>query len=272
MKQYGEMARIYFLELEGLHLYPSIYNPWLWIWIATTVLWLVALTYFAVYGQATLSFGELSIVALLELAWFAVTARIHDLKKEQLVATTNDRYGMQLKSASECRQYLLSRLTKSQSSEFLKVAKEIDDLMALKRKFQNNAELVASEFWKNIYDKDSKARLLTLMIAIASVVVALAARSDATLDTIFEAFMDPGYRSFVIALAIFTAILFLVFIGVRILFSMVMDIFVSWRLKIFSRVAFTEWLLSYLVRDLIHFHSTDWTNHEITRSKSHIAI
>lgn len=264
MKQYGEIARMYFLELEGLHLYPSIHNPWRWIWIATTVLWLAGLTYFAVYGQAMPSFSELVVVVLPELVWFAVTSQIHDLKKKQLIATTNGRYGVQLKSASECRQYLLSRLTKSQPSEFLKVAKEIDDLVALKRKFQNDAELVASEFWKNIYDKDSKARLLTLMIAIASVIVALAARSDATLDTIFEAFMDPGYRSFVIALAIFTTILFLVFIGVRILFSMSMDIFVSWRLKIFTKVTFIEWLLSYLVRDLIHFHGNDWAKDEMT--------
>lgn len=256
MKNYFEIAKLYFRELEGRHLYPSNRSIWYWAWIVATVWWFIALVYFAFYDHSMQTASLPVIIMVPELVWLAVTFKIAEWKKGRLIESTNRRYGTQFDSASKCRQYLLSVIVGVQPPQFLRILKEIDDLVALRQKFQKRADLMASEFWKNIYDRDSKARLMTMMIAIVSLIVALSVRSDATLNTLFDAYSDPGFRTLLALIAILAVILFFTLIGLRIFISTAMDVFVFWYLKIFSETAFTGWLLSYLVRDLIEFHDS----------------
>jgi hypothetical protein len=147
-----------------------------------------------------------------------------------------------------------------QPPEFLTAAKEIDDLISLQRKFRKRSDLTLSELARNIYDRDSKARLLTLVIALVSMTVVLAAKSDATLETVFDVYSEPGSRNFIFFVAFLAAVAFFAFVGLRTFVLTVVDGLASWSIKLFGASMFTEWLLSYLVRDLVNYHGRAMVN------------
>ena len=143
----------------------------------------------------------------------------------------------------------------SEPTEFLKAAKEIDELRTLKRKFRKHSDLTMAELAKNIYDGESKARLLTLLIALVSVTVALTVKSEATLDMVFNAYFDPGFRRALKMFAALALTLFLTLVGLRQMVLAAIDVVASWWAKLFGESVFADWLLSYLARDLVLYHN-----------------
>jgi hypothetical protein len=159
---------------------------------------------------------------------------------------------------------MLSSVMAIEPSEFLKVAKEIDDLTTLQRKFRKHSDLTLTEFMKNLYDGDSKARLLTLIIALVSITVALTARGDATLNTVFDVYSNPKNRDYFEIFAIIIAAGFFATIGLRLLALTIVDGLALWSIKLFGSSISSSWLLSHLVRDLIMYHGSEASgnNHE----------
>lgn len=137
------------------------------------------------------------------------------------------------------------------------MAKEIDDLVSLKRRFRKHSDLTWAEFARSIYDSDSKARLLTLVIVLVSTTVALSVRSDATLDAVFGLFFEPSGQGFLAFLAIISTLMFFAFIGLRVFAFTVIEVLAAWSIKLLGETMSPNWLLSYLVRDLVAFHGSD---------------
>lgn len=254
MKRYLELAKQYFQLVEGLQLYPSIRSFWFWAWIAASTYWAWALIQLLAQGQT----HETSYASVLvpEALWVAVTLRIRSWKERQLVAATNRRLDTNYQSAAECRFHLLTDVMTTSPSQFLPAAKEIAELLSLKDKFRKLSDISASELAKTIYDRDSKPRLLTLTIALVSITVALIAKSDASLETLFDAFSDPGYRNFLLLSIILVSFTYLVLVGLRIPVLTMADVLVLWSIKLSRGSMFSTWLLAYLVRDLVLYHGT----------------
>lgn len=245
LKHYLDLAKQYFQQLEGLQLYPSYRSPWFWAWVIATGIWFRALGLLAAQPSGV---GDMYLPVLLpELFWVGITLRIGVLKERRLVATTNQRLGTSFSLATECRCHLLSTVMEMQPSEYLKTAKEIDDLLALQKRFRKYSDFSASELARTIYDRDSKARLLALVIA-------LAARSDATLETVFEVYSESGNRDFLVWLAGVSLIVYMASVGLRMLTLAGMDFLALWFSKLSRGSAFSGWLLSYLARDLVRYH------------------
>lgn len=135
---------------------------------------------------------------------------------------------------------------------FVERLQEIDDLMLLQRKFRKRSDLSWPELGRKIYDRDSKARLLTLLIVPVSMTVALIAKSDATLDTLFEVYSDPGARSILVLLAVVATVIFALFVGLQTLSWTIIDGLTSWSTKLLGTSQ--RWALGYLVRDLALYH------------------
>lgn len=253
MKHYLSIAKEYFQYLEGLHLYPTYKSFWFWAWVLATSVWVGAIVYIFMWhldrGVSTLIY-----IAAPEVVWLTVTFRISSLKDRNFVAVTNQRLKTDFKSPNECRSHVLGSLMCVPSSEYLKTAKEIDDLLSIQRKFRKYSDLTFSELFKNIYDKDSKARLLTLTIALFSMTVALAAKSNANLESIFDAYTNPDGRRFILIVSVFSIVLFMASIGLRMFALNIADGLASWSIKIFGGSMFVDWLLAYLVRDLTYYH------------------
>lgn len=270
MKNFIAIARVYFDEMEGRHLYPEKGSLLFWWWIASAVLWIASLVYIFVYAFGVQhQFKQIhpyAIVFICELHWLYVLNKVGQRKDQQLINTTNRAHNIQLTSKIECQRYWLQATTGKTASEFLGMAKEIDDLLLLKKKFQKRSDSLSSELSKYVYDQDSKARLLTLMIAIVSVIVALSARSDITINALFDAISDPNFYALLLILAFISIALFVIIIGLRISIYAMADIIIPWWSRATNTSAFPEWTLSYLVRDLIEFH-----NHEHTSRNSNNA-
>ncbi len=252
MKHYSGLAKHYFLELEGLHLYPR--NFWRCVGAGATLLWLIAIGIF-IFTQHTAPMIWYKLLFLLstQILWMGVIEKIKEWKKHQFIDKTNSMYNKQIEDVSECRLIHLEVISQAQPSEFLRIANEIENLLILRKKFQGRTQLVISEFWQSIYHPDSKARLITLSLAIVSMLVALSLHSSANLDNLFEALSNKAYWALIFILLVLSAELFFLIFGLRILLSFTMDMYASWYLR-FSTDGFEEWLLSYYARDLVSFY------------------
>lgn len=251
MKDYIDIAKQYFKALEGLHLYPPIRSAWALAWMITLTIWVASIVWF--FGNITSDDGPgFWIVIVPEVIWLLVVFRIKILRRERLLSDTNLRFGTSFSSPEECRRHLLAVLLKRPPSGFLTVAKEIDDLTLLQKTFRKPSDLRWSEIGRTIYDRDSKSRLLTLLIIPVSMIVTLIAKSDASLDTLFEVLMDPGIPSFLAFLIALAAGFFALFVGIQTLTWMLMDGLTSWSTKLLGTSQ--RWVLGYLVRDLALYH------------------
>lgn len=256
LKHYLKIAGKYFRHFEGRHLYPSWGNYRLWLWFIASGVWIYSTWYFATSGYAARGKGAFPFIAVPEVIWLGITFWIRSWKDEQILETTNRTLMANFKSMGECRLQMLQSVTGKGPSEFLEVAKEIDDLVSLKRKFRKSSDLTWAEFARSIYDSDSKARLLALAIVLVSTTVALSVRSDATLDAVFDLFTEPAGQAFLLLLAVIAMAIFFGLIGLRVFAFTLVEVITSWSVRFLGEAVSPDWLLSYLVRDLVAYHGS----------------
>lgn len=257
LKHYLEVAGKYFRHFEGRHLYPSWGNYRVLLWFFSLSVWMYSLRYFATTGYAAHGTGAFPYIVVPEAIWLGITYWIRSWKDDQILEATNRELGAKLKSMDECRLQMLRSVTGKEPSQFFEVAQEIDDLVSLKRKFRKSSDLTWAEFARTIYDSDSKARLVTLMLVLVSTTVALSVRSDVTLDTMFDLFLDPSGQLFLLTIALFAIVIFFGLIGLRVLAFTLVEVVISWSIKFLGETVSPGWLLSYLVRDLVTYHGSD---------------
>lgn len=257
LKHYLKIAGKYFRHFEGRHLYPSWGDFRILLWFLSLGVWMYSLWYFATTGYAAHGAGAFPYIVVPEVIWLGITFWIRSWKDERILEATNRELGSDLKSVDECRLYMLRSVTGKEPSKYLDVAQEIDDLVSLKRKFRKNSDLTWAEFVRSIYDSDSKARLLTLMLVLVSTTVALSVRSDVTLDTMFDLFIDPSGQHFLLTIALFATVIFFGLIGFRVLAFTLVEVVISWSIKFLGESVSPGWLLSYLMRDLVTYHGSD---------------
>lgn len=252
MQDYIDIAKQYFKASEGVHLYPPLSSIWLIAWCVMSAVWVASFGWFLVGDHTLGTRPGIWTFLLPEVLWLLITFRIQNLKQQSFVLDTNQRYGTSFSSSEDCRRYVLTTLLQQSPSKFLAVAKEIDDLTSLQTKFRKYSDLSWSELGRKIYDRDSKARLLTLLIVPVSMIVALMAKSEATLDTLFDAFSDPEARALLGVILVAAAVFFMLFVGIQTLFRTIMDALASWSSKLFGTSH--RWVVGYLVRDLVQYH------------------
>jgi hypothetical protein len=257
LKYYLKIAGEYFRYFEGRHLYPSLGNYRFWLWFIALGVWVYSLFHFATSGYASREVSVLSPILLPEIVWLGITFWIRAWKVRQIIETTNKTFTSKFQSIEECRLHMLRLVVAKEPSKFLVVAKEIDDLVSLERKFRKHSDLTWAEFARSIYDSDSKARLLTLAIVLVSTTIALAVRSEATLDVMFDLFTEPAGQNFLSLLAFIGIMIFFGLIGLRVFVFTVIEVLASWSIKLVGETMSPGWLLSYLVRDLVTHHGSD---------------
>lgn len=256
MKHYIEIAKQYFEHMEGLHLYPPICSYRFMLWFLTLIIWLGTVVLFLVMQRRLPQGPMLCAVVASEVVWLVVAAWVGKWKTQQVIATTNQRFAVTFEDVSACRQHVLQELVARPPSEYLSAAKEIRDLVELRNKFRKRSDLDFSEVGRSIYDRDSKARLLTLLIALCSMVVALSVRSDATLKAIFDVYSNPGGQTFITFLVVLALAGFIMLIGLRVLMLSVLDWLALWGAKVefLRHILFVDWVVGYLMRDLVAYH------------------
>ena len=157
MKHYLKIAGNYFRHFEGRHLYPSWGNYRLWLWFIALGVWVYSLFHFVTSDYAERGASAFPSIVVPEVIWLVITFWIRFWKDRQIVESTNKALASNFKSMDKCRLHMLRSVVGKEPPEFLEVAKEIDELVSLQRKFRRNSDFTWAEFARNIYDSDSKA-------------------------------------------------------------------------------------------------------------------
>lgn len=256
MNYYYDVAKRYFLQVEGRHLYPSHKDMLFWAWIVASAGWLLGLVWF-MFSNLRTSFVPWAYVLVPEVAWFYITAKISSRKDAEFVRSTNDRHGANLKSAGDCRSLVLRALLGKESEEFLTAAKEIDDLRSLKKNFRRRSDVTLAELVNSLYSGSSKDRLVNFFAIL--VAVGLAVKVETTFDDFVQVVTNKDYLAAVAMGAFFVAFAFTALQGLRVLASTLLEVLEWWSARLSDGALGGDWFLAYLGRDLVTYHrgSTD---------------
>lgn len=254
MNEYHAIARKYFRQVEGWHLYRTQGDGLLWLWLILAVVWVGS------FAPLLRSVGDWVIFAVwlawvlaLELVVLLVGSRILEKKRAALIAEVASKYSAVLKDEHECRVFLLTKLLEHPAERFFGVAKEISDLLKLRQEFRGRNEIEFEFYWKMIYDRDSKPRLVAVTLAAITLLTALMIRALPDDSSIFEVFADQRLLGSLGDLVMLSAVLFLMLVGARAILGVVWHAVTIWSAK-FLESKESSTALRYLARDLILLH------------------
>jgi len=256
MIEYHLIAREYFRRLEGWHLYREQGDALLCVWAALGIGWVVSIGFlFRTFGSGSTWSVEFWLVLVGELLLLVLGSYILSRKSKALIQSVNSEFGVDLKTDRQCRQLLLHVVLQQPASRFLASAKEISDLLGMQRQFRGSNEMGADFYWRKIYDRESKPRLLAVTLAAISVATALTLRFAPDVP-IFEVLDSLGFRQLMASLLLISGIGFGMLVGVQMMFRELWNTAALWMAKtVLSRESDTA--LRYLARDLVLFHKPE---------------
>lgn len=141
----------------------------------------------------------------------------------------------------------LQRITQQPASSFADIVKEIAEL----RTYQSRFSTPAINYWRLLYDPDSKARLLAIALSSFALFVALISRTtDFPLPSLLEYMADDAFPGFLGSLAWIAVAIFVSGYGIYYGFIHIKVFLVSWLARWKWKVA-DEYVLQYFVSALI---------------------
>lgn len=251
MDKYYEMAAEYFHTFEGRQFYPSIISFQWASWIITGLAFAgfmgIALASILGYGLGLKTRMWLYAMYTAECLFLICNIWIFRTQLNQ----QKQHFGLR---ADEPRAHLaqvqhayLQRITQRPASGFASMVKEIAEL----RTNQSRFSTPAINYWRLLYDPDSKARLLAIALSSFALFVALISRTtDVPLPSLLEYMAHDKFLDFLINLAWIAAGLFVTGFGIHYGFIQIKGFMVSWCARWKWKIA-DEYVLQYFVSALI---------------------
>lgn len=252
MKAYIDLAEQYFSQFEGRQLYPGYLSLRFWFWVMASIAFAVALEEYMLPGHIKSS--RLAILLAAEIVWLAASFCMSAWKDKQAILAVNKKLGTQFKTRAECKRGILAAMVPVKATEYQAFVKNLSEARKLRQEFKKPSDSAVEEIWRGVYDRDSKSRLLALMLAATSMVVALTAKSNSNLDALFDLYSEPAVARLFYFIELAVVAIFFIIIGVKIIALSIADVATAWAIKIIGRGIFSGWLISYLARDLLEFH------------------
>lgn len=201
--------------------------------------------------SALIGFGFIVVSEILFLLFWFFTLSLRD---KRVKAKFNKKYSWNQSSLSRIKRRRLAELLGCPPQQFLEEAKVLDEILMLTEKYRGPFELTAEQLSQWIYSPESRARLLTLLVFLASAVTVLSVREEANLSSIFR-FYGPAdwdligavYFFMILAIALSlgaAAVIFKAFIYVAQI--------VSWRLD--GKKSNSPHIVRYMVNDLVRHY------------------
>ena len=256
MDEYKRVAGLYFNAVEGRHLYPG-FGTWHWYAFAVTLLSMLAYLVH-LFHELSAHRGNGSTVTILVLdvilvgVWMAISSH----KEKAMLAAASLQGEEEIQTADDCRRSHLSRLCGVPRDKFFKVVKECSDLIDLQKSHRLVPELGFDFYARKVYDPDSKARLLTILMGAIALFSALMVRSlPEGSPSVLELIADGGVWELVGTL-VFVAIMFFgIALGLHAATVSIKSLLGLWWTKLTGRAANGEVALRYFMRDLVRLHA-----------------
>lgn len=254
MDKYYAMAAEYFHTFEGKQFYPSIISfQW------------------ASWGITGIAFAGLAGIALTSFfghpLWFDTITWLYPMYTAEILFVLSniwiDRTQLQQQKqhfglrADEPRVHLaqiqhsyLQRITRQPASGFASMVKEIAELRTNQLRFSTPA----INYWRLLYDPDSKARLLAITLSAFALFVALISRTtDFPLPSLLEYMADDSFASLLYNLAWIAVTIFVSGFGAYYGLIQIKGFLVRWLAR-WQLKAADEYVLQYFVSALITQH------------------
>lgn len=257
MDKYYEMAAEYFQRVEGRHLYPDLIS---FYWLA----WSVTMIGFAYcFGSFLLSiFTEHKPTPLwwmfgFEVAFIFSVVAIQVHKQNKLLESESNALSQKKKFKFEKTKHLrvkhLTTVIGKTPDQFAATAKEISDLMNFEKACRTIFDIEFRDVIRALYDPESKARILSLLLALAALLVTLLKGSEmAPLADLIPEIEKKGGIAIFSVIVIVRGILYFSALGcVYVAISQIFFVLTFWLSKFSWSQAGNKTMLNHMLRDLV---------------------
>lgn len=256
MFEIRRIAKIYFEEFEGFHLYtkPKTWILYIWIIALITVIFVnTAVVILISFHRAPEWYAAF---ALASDVFLALTSQSFANQRESKVHTTMElRDGFSFDSLESCKRSRLSILLGIRPENFLESASDICRMKEILDQHDPiGSKSVSKILSQYLYDSRSKDRLMNLGLVFVGVIVTLSATSNASLENLFEAFSSDTFLTFVALLEMLAIVGFLLWILVHMLWFSFRSFFSQWGAKLSNAKLGGNTEVAYMVCDLVRLH------------------
>jgi hypothetical protein len=254
MDYYQILARRYYLAFEGTHLYPGWRDRQLQFWVLSLAAWVASLWFAWPAGlKPTSILSRGTAFYACEVVFLISCVFVVRFKKRKILANHEQSLADQPFAVDLIKRTKLRELCGVPATGFYSVAKECSDVVAMFDSQRLPSELRVAYYARKIYDPDSKARLVSIVLAACALLVAMVVKTIPNESPLlFEAFADGTAWSTTYALGVIAIIAFFIWLGLQAVLLVIWTNIAGFAEKLFSVGGGVA--IGYFVRDLARLH------------------
>lgn len=255
MNQNFSIANYYYRDFEDLSAYVSWKDLRVYGLIFSGVCFVCL--FVALIGEiskADLSLRIFSSVLASEVLFLGFWVWTLMLRDQRVLDRFNKKYSLSQGSLNNIKSKRLSEILNCPPQDFFNEAKAFDEMLALSERYRGPFELTAERFSQWIYSPDSKARLMTLLVLLASSVIVLSVRDNADLRSVFHFYGSAGL-DYIGVVYFFATLLISIFLAAAsVIFKAFIYILhvISWRLD--GKKSSSPHIVRYIINDLVRYY------------------
>jgi hypothetical protein len=250
------IAKIYFDEFEGLHLYTSPRTRLFYVWvIALIAMMAINVGFVVLLGSNQIPEWFFAFPLASDVLAAHISQRLTKQRDSRIKEVMKLRDGFDFDSFDACKKSRLSGLLGIRPEKILETADDICHMQViLARHDPTSRESPLQFIVRYVYDSRSKDRILNLGLVFVGVVVTLAATSQANLENLFDAYSSDSFlrlmtlmETLAVAAVMVWGWLFAMWLSLR-------HVFNQWWAKLFAESRGGQTEISYMVCDLVLLH------------------
>jgi len=145
--------------------------------------------------------------------------------------------------------------------DYFRYAKEFESMRDMCLRNKNTLEFDPKDLWQRIYDSNSKARILSLVVFLFSIMALVSIKSIPGPEVIFEAFSGLNWYQLLSLVFIYALMLFIVMYGSIYMIRFSSNVLNLITLAIDGDKTRSERIAGFLIRDLVRLNSfSKYTN------------
>jgi hypothetical protein len=254
MNEFMRISSEYFDRFEGMRFYPT-WKTYHWYLVLITGLLFLGAAGLEFSGETTSPKMHWPVLALLmtfEVAFFIACAMVYEHKSANVLAGAPKDRVARREYMDARRIAALEELTKVSRTEFLRLAKECEDLKRLRLAFRQSSTVGREDFREWTLPRDARPRVVGMLLTTVAVVAALLTRSLPQDFDFVSLIVEDGSK--IGWLVVMAGAIFMMGIGLRMLLRAAFEgLSMGWT-KLRGKHA-SEAALNYFVRDLLRYHA-----------------
>jgi hypothetical protein len=256
MDEIQRIAKVYFEEFEGLHLYTSPKTGLFYTWLlALASMVLINILFVILLSANRIPEWYATFPLAADVLAALISQRMTKQREARIRATIKLRDGFDFDSLESCKKSRLMGLLGIRPAIFLETANDICRMQAILKEHDPKSQETTFQFIARcVYDSRSKDRILNLGLVFVGVVVTLAATGQANLENLFEAYSSNSFWTLIALMEMLAILGFMIWIWLFTMWFSLRHVVSQWWAKLFSGILGGSTEVSYMVCDLVKLH------------------